>query len=185
VRTFDDIQSELKLVNYVGSSAGNLYIVPVAPGAPRIVVRHFDRDLSPAFVPSYTDMLQAAGAWIERDPALARLVRVEQPVEVGRDFIARRHHLGTPISAYADEEDPPEPPEEMTTLKTLFSKRLAETSSPRDRLIAQVLARSILEPTAKTFFSERENRFVIADLKPTREELERWPTIHHTPSSQP
>jgi hypothetical protein len=177
MRTFADIQRELNLVRYVGSFSGNLYIVPVAPSAPRIVVRHFDRDLPPSLIPSYTALLRAAQSWIDTDPELAKLVRVEQPVETGSDFIARPHHLGTALSAYEDDEDPPEAPEELNAVRTRFRARAAQARGERERLLADVLARSLLQPTAKTVFNAREHRFVIADLKPTRDDLERWNMI--------
>ena len=174
MRDFDQIRRELSLVNFVGSSNGNLFVVPVAPGAPRVVVRRFDRELPAGLIPAYASLLRAAGFWIERDPVLARVVRVEQPTEIGLDFIARPHHLGTPLSSYSDDEDPAEPPDEFAPMQSRFRALTAAASEPRDTLVAEVLARSILEPSGKTFYSFPESKFVVADIKPTRGELERW-----------
>lgn len=41
-------------------------------------------------------------------------------------------------------------------------------------ILKAVLARSLLEPSSKTYFNEDEERFIVVELKPTREEVERW-----------
>jgi hypothetical protein len=177
MRDFTQIRSALNLVPFVGSANGNLFIVPVAPGAPRIVVRRFDRDLPDSLAPVYASLVAAARAWIERDPELARAVRIEPVTEIGSDFLARAHHLGTPLSAYMSDEDPPEPPDELAAMQTRFRALAASANSPRDALIAGVLSRSILERSGKTRYSFAEEKFVIVDIKPTRAELERWAAI--------
>jgi hypothetical protein len=174
MRDFEQIRKELNLAPFVGSFNGNLFVVPVAQGAPRIVVRRFDRDLRPALVPAYANLLRSASAWIERDPELARVVRLEQPTEIGTDFIARPHRLGTSLSAYFDDEDPPEPPDELAVMQSHVRELAAAAKTPQDELIAKILARSTLEPSGKTFYSFPEEKFVIVDIKPRNDDLERW-----------
>jgi len=55
-----------------------------------------------------------------------------------------------------------------------FRERIGAVGSPREALLASILARSILDRSSKTFHDEAAEQFVIADLKPTRPELERW-----------
>jgi len=76
MRTFDEVRRDLNLEKGVGSANGDLYVVPVAPGAPRLLVRHFNRDLPSRLVPAYASLLREAQAWIDRDPELARVLRV-------------------------------------------------------------------------------------------------------------
>jgi hypothetical protein len=121
--------------------------------------------------------LAAAEAWIEADPELAALLRVEQPSEVGRDFIARPHHLGDSLRSFLDtdpDDSPPEQPDELALIQTRFRARAKTVSGAREALLTSILARSILEPTAKTIYSYRAQRFTIVDLKLTRGELELW-----------
>lgn len=178
MREFADIQQALGLKKFLGSPLGTLYFVPVAPNAPRLMVRHFDRDLPVALVGPFAELVRAVQQWIERHPALARLVRVEQPIEVGRDFIARKHHTYyTSTDAYVDWEDPPEPPEELKQMRSAFRAAVGQASEPQDTIIEAVLARSLLEPTGKTFFDEEDGLFIVVEPKPTREDLERWAAL--------
>jgi hypothetical protein len=180
MREFADIEQELRLEKFLDSRNGTLYCVAVGPGAPRLLVRRFDRDLPPSFVPVYASLLAAASAWIATDPELAALVWVEQPKELGRDFLARRHVNATSLDAYMEtdpEEDPPEAPPELEAMQQRFLDRRAHLQTARDRLLATVLSRSILERTTKTMYEERTEQFVIADLRPTRDELEDWQRI--------
>lgn len=179
MRSFTDIQQELNLKHWLSSPNGTLYYVPVRqeprrPG-PHPLVRRFDSDLPPSLISTYVDLHAAAQAWLEADPELADLARVEQPTEVGEDFIARSHVMGTHLEAYMawpPEDDPPEPEEEMAPMQARFRARLPRDE--REELLKTILARSLLEPTAKTMYIPAEERFVVADLKPTRDELLRW-----------
>jgi hypothetical protein len=180
MREFADIERELHLMKLTDSRNGTLYCVPVATGAPRLIVRRFDGDLPPSFVPAYAGMITAAAAWIAADPELAKLVRMELPTEIGREYIARRHFNATSLDAFLEtdpEEDPPESPPELARMQALFRERTKAASDARDVLLTSVLARSILERSLKTFYDNNAEQFVIADLKPTAAELERWQAL--------
>lgn len=180
MREFADIERELHLMKFTDSRNGTLYCVPVAPGAPRLIVRRFDRDVPPSLVPAYAAMITAAAAWIAADPEFAKLVRIEQPTEIGREYIARRHFNATSLDAFLETdpgEDPPEPPPELARMQARFRERTEAASDARDALLTSILARSILERSLKTFYDHDAEQFVIADLKPTRAELERWQAL--------
>lgn len=175
MRDFATIQRELNLKQFLESPLGTLYFVPMALEAPRLLVRHFDGILPPRLITPFVSLPPAAQQWIERSPDLERLVRIEQPIEVGRDFVAREHHTyGINLSAYTDWEEPPTPPAELALMQDAFRSLRGKSTSPKDNILKAVLARSLLEPTSKTYFNEDEGRFVVVELKPTREEVERW-----------
>ena len=180
MREFLDISRDLNLMKLTDSTNGTLYCVPAGPGAPRLIVRHFDGAVAPSLVPAYVCMLAAAKSWLEQDAELAALVRVEQPAEVGHAFIARRHFLGTTLDAFLEadpDEDPPERPPELARMQMRFQDLAARVTGPREQLLATVLARSVLEPSLKTFYDEEHAEFVVGDIKPTPDELERWAVL--------
>jgi hypothetical protein len=175
MRAFTDVAAEHTLQKFLDSPFGTLYFVPYARGAPSLVVRRFDGEWPPALAGSYADLMRGAQQWIERHPDLARLVQVEQPLEVGRDFVARKHlRFHVPTTAYVNWDDPPEPPAELEAMRAAFRAARRDAADERDQLIAAILARSILEPSGKTFFLPDEQQFIIAEPKPTRGEIERW-----------
>jgi len=177
MREFANIQRELQLMKFTDSTNGTLYCVPVSPGAPRLIVRRFDRDLSPSLVTAYARLIADAAAWIAADPELAKLVRIEQPTEIGSDYIARRHVNATSLDAFLEtdpEEDPPEPPPELSRMQARFRERAKLASGAREALLASILTRSILDRSQKTFYDSEAEQFVIADPTPTRDELEAW-----------
>ena len=177
MREFADIECQLQLMKFTDSASGTLYCVPVSPGAPRLIVRHFDRALPPSLVIAYARLITDAAAWVGADPELANLVRVEQPTEIGSDFIARRHVNATSLDAFLEtypEEDPPEPPPELSRMQTRFRERAKLASSAREALLVSILGHSILERSQKTFYDADVEQFVIADPRPTPDELERW-----------
>jgi hypothetical protein len=177
MREFIDIERELRLMKFTDSVNGTLYCVPVSPGAPRLIVRRFDGDLPPSLVTAYAELIAAAARWIASDPELAKVVRIEQPSEIGSDYIARRHVNATSLDAFLEddpEEDPPEPPPELSRMQARFREWSKHAGSAREALLISVLGRSILERSRKTFHDSEAEQFVVADPTPTREELERW-----------
>ncbi len=187
MREFSDIERELALVKFTDSENGTLYCVPVSLGAPRTIVRRFDGRLPPSLATAYARMTRAAAVWIAADPELGKLVRIEQPTEIGRDYMARRHVSATSLDAFLEtdpEEDPPEAPPELSRMQARFRERIKLTHAPSDASLTSILERSILERSRKTFFDYEAEQFVIAELSPTREELERWDATRDYPQSE-
>jgi hypothetical protein len=177
---FHDIQHELTLKKFLDSSSGTLYFVPFKPRQPRVIVRHFDSQLPVSLIPSFVSLTSAAQSWLMEHPPLNSLVRVIQPQEVGHDFVAREHftYYTSTESYELDEEPLPEQPGELAVMRASFRNACGATSSSM-MIVETVLARSLLEPTGKTFFHEGERCFIVVELKPTREELEKWAEIDH------
>jgi hypothetical protein len=177
MRDFADIEHDLHLIKFTDSRNGTLYCVPVSPGAPRLMVRRFDRDLPPSLVATYARMVAAAAAWIAADPELATVVRIEQPTEIGSDYIACRHVNATSLDAFLEtdpEDDPPESPPELLRMQARFRERARLANNADEVLLTSILGRSILERSRKTFYDAEAEQFVIADPSLTLSELERW-----------
>jgi hypothetical protein len=62
MREFADIKRQLQLIKFTDSANGTLYCVPVSPGAPRLIVRHFDQALPPSLVTAYARLIIDAAA---------------------------------------------------------------------------------------------------------------------------
>ena len=175
MRKFNEIQQELGLKEFLLTSLGTLYYIPSAPGTPRVRVRYFDSDPLIVLVKPFVDIVQATQEWIEHRPKLASLVKVEQPIEVGYDFIARLHHIYcTSTETYVNWDNPPEPPEELEQMRTIFRKEIGKSNNPKDILIETVLAKSLLEPSYKTYFAERKGQFIVVELELTPEYIQQW-----------
>jgi hypothetical protein len=186
MRNFDEIQRELDLIPFLESANGDLYL-PRDVHGPQVIVRRFNRSLDPSRVESYARFLADAQAWIDRDAELSALLRVEQPMEVGADFLARRFVSATSLASFVDtdsEDDPPDAPDELAPMQSRFRDLVSQTRSPGDSLVASVLARSILEPTNKTVYSFREERFIVLDPKLTGFDLEQLRTLQTFEASQ-
>ncbi len=174
MRDFESARADLELQPFLASALGQLYLRLPGAGRAGLIVRRFDTGHRFRAV-ALASMLRAAQRWIERHDQLARLLRVEQPVEVGQDFVARPHHVYyTSTDTYADDDDPPEVPHELDVMRTAFRVAAAAASSAPERLLVAVLTRATLDPTGKTYFNEAEGRFVAVDLSPRAEELDRW-----------
>lgn len=180
MRQFDEISQQLGLKRFLDSPSGTLYYIPrPASDDAATMVRRFDGTLPPSSIPAYVDLARAAQAWLDRHPALAACIRVEQPFEAGADFVARRHHYYyVALSSYdPDDDEAPPPPDELLALRAAFADARGRSTDARDGLVGDVLSRSILAATGKTFFEGAEHRFVIVELAPTADELARWTAL--------
>jgi hypothetical protein len=174
MRTFAEIAQTAGLKKFLESAAGTLYFDAQGP-APTMIVRHFDRDLAPALVRPFAELTVAAQRWVEAHPAVAQWVRVEPPIEVGEDFIARPHHVYyQSLRSYdePDEDDPIEAPEELAPMRAAVRAALGRPASEHEQIVEAVLARSLLAATGKTYIDR--DQFIVVEPTPTRSELERY-----------
>jgi hypothetical protein len=183
MRHFTDVVAAYGLKEFVQNPFGTTYFRPDAYDRHELplIVRHADGELSRELVPPYIDLWGAAQEWIDSHPELAKFVRLQAPLEVGHDFVARQHHVFTTSTAsYADSEDPPEPPPELALMRAAFTAVSNRALDDRARLIVALLSRSIIEPSSKTFFKGKEGRFIILEPRLTRSDIERWRELNHS-----
>lgn len=174
MRSFADITETARLKKFLESKSGTLYFDTTGPAA-TMIVRHFDRDLPPALVRPFVALNAAARSWLEHHPEVARWVAIEPVLEAGADFTARRHHVYyQSLRSYdePDEDDPIEPPDELAPMRAAVRAALGHAGDERARIIEDVVARSLLGSTGKTYLGR--DRFVVVELTPTRAELERF-----------
>ncbi|MDB5346836.1 MAG: hypothetical protein JWP89_5213 [Schlesneria sp.] len=180
MRTFDELKEQLGLKKFLDSSLGTLYFVPCAQGSPRIMARHFDGVLPASLIEAYVELVTAAQRWVKERPAINHIVKVEVPIEVGPDFVARAHHTYyNSTASYDGAEDSPEPPEELEQIRATFISATGRANSPKDRIVETVLRRSLLGSTGKTYLggSATDNdkgQLIVVEPKITKEDLVAW-----------
>lgn len=179
MRSFSEIERDLGLVRFAASPLGTLYFVPSSSDGPKLMVRRFDSAAGPEFVTPYAQVAEFAQLWLDERAHLGRLVRVEQPVETGSDFLARKFYVYYVSTNSYLAPDPPEVPEELEEMRSLFREEAGRSDDPRDELVERVLARSILEPNSKTVPDQPQDgsagvQFVIIDPKLTLPDLKEW-----------
>ena len=184
MRAFSEIRTELGLKEYLPSPLGTLYFNPTfirTLSAPGILVRHFDSKVAPALTQAYVSFMRALQDWVGERPELAYTIRIEQPIEVGSDFLTRPYHMYyTSTRTYVQSDDPPETPEELEEMRRDLRAAIAEdAANPRDALITRVLTRSLLEPTSKTYFEGPE--FIVVEPEFTPEDIEQWARLEQMP----
>ncbi len=177
MRNFDDIRREPGLKKYSDSPLGTMYMVLDSRGVARLIIRHFDRDLSPDLAKSFVDLLHAAQEWIARHPSVATSVIVVQPAEVGSDFVARPFHIYSSTKAYVDWDDPPEVPPELEQVRQALRREMGTSTDSRDTIVETVLARSLLEPASGTYFNEDDGQFIVVELALTPDDVKLWHAV--------
>jgi hypothetical protein len=184
MRDFRAIQQSVPLTDFLDSRLGTLYLAKLTPGADWAVIRHLDRELPPSRTAALADLIGATQRWIDQRPELARWIWVQQPVEVGRDFIVRPHHVyTTSLESYESDEDPPETPPELEQMRSVLRTAMGRPASAGDAIVEAILARSLLEPSGKTYLGEET--FVVVDPKVTPEDVEAWFALGPEGSREP
>jgi hypothetical protein len=178
MRDFNAIQQQLRLREFHPSRLGTLHYVPDPPAWPKVMVRRFDGELPPRFVNAFVNLIAAAQRWIDRRPVLARLVTIQQPTEVGADFVARPYHMyGSRIYEFDEPEEGLEIPPQLGQMRSAFraaAAAVAPDDDERDAVVLTVLSRSLMGPSGKTYFDWEDGRFVIVEPEMTAQEVDRW-----------
>lgn len=175
MRSFSEIQEALGLKKFLSSELGTLYFVPYSLGSPRLIVRYFDSELKPESVSGFVDMLSSCQGWVEALPGLAEFVRVEQPSEVGLDFVSRPHHTYyTSTDSYVEEYDPAEAPPELELMRKIVRESMSGLGGAKGKIIEKIMKRSLLEPATKTYFNSDEMKFIVVEPRFLVSEVEAW-----------
>ena len=185
--SFDEFSRDRKLGVLDESPLGTLWVPHDAAG--NYMVRRFDREWPPSLLTTYLDMLEAAQQWIAKNAALAAMLRVELPWEIGDDYYAIAFY-GYQLSATnimrlpADEEA--DSHAAVQRLSAQFAAASSSASGERDVLIASILSRSLASPSRWTFMDDyTKETFVVVDPPATRAEGEMWlahPAWHVNPA---
>lgn len=178
MRDFDEIRSALGLRTFLASPAGTLYFDPEAQTADRVLVRHFDATVPPELTRAYADLVEAVADWVQANPGVSRYVRVQRPLEVGRDFVARQHLVYYYSTASYDDLDAPPPPPQLDRMRAAVLESLsapgADRRGGRPAVVERVVTASLLEPTGRTYFDEVDDLFVVVEPKITSVDVRDW-----------
>ena len=126
-------------------------------------------------------MYKAIIKWIDDKPKVKKYVLMPPLLEVGKDYFIRRFYVyDITTRDYMDKEDGDyvEPPALFEEMRNVVSQELKEMSGS-ESIIQRVLRKSLLEPTSKTIFDSRINKFIIVEPKISLTDLNEWKIISH------
>jgi hypothetical protein len=177
MRTFADLRASEDLIRADDLELGPVYWTRTGerPGGR---VRVFDGADDRA---TYVAMHEHAHLWIHRDYEHDAwwVIDVDEPVEVGSDFVVMPRRIGNTLASFVSTDDPADPPERLAELRALVPKLVAAASDAADQLIAGIVASRVAGPDTNTIFVWADQRFYIQDLAPSREELRAWRALPH------
>ena len=165
---------------YLAGPMGMLYFDPSADGDERVLVREFDETYSPELVAAYADLIRAVNRWVRSHAAVARWVSIEEPVEVGADYLTRPYPMYyNSTGTYDDTPETPDPPSELETMRSAVAAAQAQDDLSRDgaQVISRVVTKSLLEPTGRTYFNDLDDRFIVVEPKIDRADVLKWAAI--------
>jgi hypothetical protein len=120
-------------------------------------------------------MLQACQQWVESSSALNEFVRVEQPLEVGADFISRKHHTYiASTDSYTEAHNPTEEPPELQQMRSIVRFLIFDTSDHNLKIIQSAMSRSLIEPSTKTYLSDDKKKFIVVEPKFCANDVKSW-----------
>ncbi|MCC6371098.1 MAG: hypothetical protein IT236_08850 [Bacteroidia bacterium] len=174
MKTFEELNKELTLIEYLPSEFGTMYFEPDAPRDKETIIRHLDSKLTIELLPVYLNLYDAILQWIDNNARLKEHVFMPQLIEVGKDYIIRPFYVYlVSTRRYVDDEDPIEPPDQYFDMIIVAEQELPDSPENGD-IIENVLRKSLLEPSGKTYFEGDINKVVIVEPKISLEDLHQW-----------
>lgn len=174
MRTFAELRRFEHLHHARDTELGAEYWM--ADGGPR--VRVFEQ-VGVAGLAAYVTLHAYAHLWIhgDYDHDTWLVLDVDEPIEVGVDFVVMPRRIGNTLDSFVRDEDRAEPPPRLADLRALIPKLVTAAVTPADRWVAALVANRLAGPDIHTIFVWAEQRFYIQDLAPSREELEAWRAV--------
>jgi hypothetical protein len=171
-RRLSDISQELVAIGE--RWWGDLYWIE--GGSHGYEVRHFKDSM---FLEGYATLQATAYIWGHADPLAWHVLIVDEPEEVGQDFVMIRRYPGIKIRHFypAHTDDPVGPPtRQLEMLHETAARMRMEALTPRDKFLAELVAKRVatLDPHLIWDMNADEERFHLYDLDPDRNELTTW-----------
>lgn len=81
---FQELSTELNLIEYLYSEFGTMYFEPGAPHEKETIIRHLDGKPTLELLPAYVQLYNSIQQWLERNQNLKKYVFMPGLVEVGK-----------------------------------------------------------------------------------------------------
>lgn len=188
MKTFEERKKELILKIFFDSEFGTMYHTEDVLSEKDVIIRHFDREVSPEFIPLYVQLYKEVQNWIESKPSIEEFVFMPNLVEIGKDYLIRPFHVYLKNnSRYIDDYEPIAPPANyygmINNISYELSNELPEDYDEEnyiyneENIIHRIVRKSLLECTAKTFYEDSLEKFIIVEPKISLTDLEEWKKI--------
>ncbi|KKM98079.1 hypothetical protein LCGC14_1161540 [marine sediment metagenome] len=181
MQKFSDIEKKYQLENLFRSRRGYLYIFKPAL-QDEMVIRHFNGELKPNFTKVFAEVVERINQWVTSHKLLHEYVEVELVREVGEDFIILLFHKSYSTLSAIEDWDDYLVPEELEIMQNILRSEIGNPRNDKEKIIEEILVRSLLEPSGKTWFYETINKFIITEPRITQEHLEKWSNLSNEQS---
>lgn len=172
MRTFKEIEENSQLRRYLRSKRGWLFVQKNS--TQDMLIRHFNGELESRFTTTFAEIVEEVSRWVNGYKELERYVQVESVVEIGEDFIILPYHRNYSSLSNMESWDEDDIPEELERMRNILKAGLEKIKGEREEIIKEVLIRSLLESSSKTWYDERIDKFIICEPRIRPEHLERW-----------
>ncbi|MGX7666023.1 hypothetical protein [Flavobacterium pedocola] len=181
MKTFEDLKKETPLKRFIENEFGTLYIQQDYQNGKDAIIRHFDKEVLPEFIPTYILLYDELVKWIDSKPDIKEYVFIPKLLEVGDDYTMRSFYVYyNHIRSYTDEYEPIVPPSEYYGMINMVSYELSEDYeadnylSNEENIIHRIIRKSLLGGTGKTFFDDELQKFIIVEPKISITDLQEW-----------
>ncbi len=177
---FKNLNKKLGLKRFLGSDLGTMYFNPNADARDDIIVRHFDSQVSPALVNDYQQLYNSVKTTIDNS-SLQEFADLQPLLEVGSDYYMRRLHIyDFPTSDYFESDSNLEilPIDLLKKIKSTFNTLSENSSTTKDRLINQIISKSLCLPSNKTYFNGKMNKMILVEPTINEEDIILWGKLH-------
>jgi len=173
---FSDIEKKYQLRRFLRSSRGYLYIYG-STLKDMMMIRHFNGELKPKYTQVFAEIVEMINQWVTSHKLLHEYVEVELVREVGEDFIILPFRKNYSSLGAIEQWDDDLIPEELEIMRNILRSEIGNPGNEKEKIIEEILVRSLLEPSGKTYHNDLINKFVIIEPRITQEHLEKWSKI--------
>jgi hypothetical protein len=176
MQKFSDIEKKFQLRIFSRSRRGYLYVFK-PDLQDYMVIRHFNGELRPNFTQVFAEIVENVNHWVVSHKLLHEYVEVEVVREIGEDFIILPYHKSYSTLSAIEQWDEELIPKELESMRKILRSKIGNPRNEKEKIIVEILVRSLLEPSGKTWFNEGLNKFIISEPRITQEHLEKWSKI--------
>jgi hypothetical protein len=175
MNTFKDYANSHELLSLLKGRKGFLYYHDVADGK-TMMVRHFNGNISPEYIPAFVDLTQVVNDWLVQHPDISEKITLQPIIEWGENYVVREFQTYQASLSRIKESNTMKKPESLGPLRQRI-RELFETETIPE-VVKNVITKSVLQAASKTIYDWRYDNYLILELSVNEEDLREWKENH-------
>lgn len=176
MKNFENYAAEVDLKSILKGYKGFLYTQREASHTDKLMIRHFNGNISKELIPAFVSLTRYVGKWLEKHPDLHEKIGLQQFIDWGEDYTIRKFQIYQTSLSYIERNKKKfRTPKSLIALRDRIAEIFASGNEPE--VVKRVVSKSFLDDARKTLYDQSSDTYLIMELSVDEQDLKDWKKV--------